>query len=266
MENINDLIKECVYHTPYILLSLKDEHLDIAKSFLPNSTGFEIECDKSDHFDIKTFESIPHIMDIDCSDGEQRFRIPNGIQGIICLYNICHQLKLNSQLNQGSGIHYHIDMTDHPEFWKRNGEPYITNNRKKILNDLDDWNYIGSYNKRDITYSTNHNWVRFQPTFKTAEIRIGEMSFDYNLLIKRIIHANQLVGLLKEGIEPVFKPLNLNEKELLLEYYKNLSFKKNKKENKLLQIYKDLLKEENIPEEESLEAIKLKIKKRTING
>lgn len=266
MENINEIIRSAIYSTPYVLLSLKDEHLDIANSYLPNSTGFEIECFQKDSFDVKAFTNIPFIMDVQCDSGEQRFRIPNGVKGLICLYNICYQLKLNSELNEGSGIHYHIDMTDHPDFWEKDGQPYIRDNRKKILDDLDDWNYVGSYNKRDITFSTNHNWMRFQSDFKTAELRIGEMSFDYKLLVKRIIHANELVQRLKYDIEPKFEPLTEVDKQILLEYYKKLSIKGNKKVTNILEKYKEFLEEEKQVDEESLDFIKQKIKKRVING
>lgn len=267
MENINDLIRECVYNTPYILLSLSKEHLEIANSYLPYSTGFEIECFKKETFNEEAFRKIPDIMEINCDVGEQRFRIPNGVRGLICLYNISQELKRNSELNEGSGIHYHIDMTDFTDFWENNGEPYIENHADYILTELDKWNYQGNYNLRVLNYSTSHNWMRFPTDFKTAEIRIGEMTFDYKLLVERITHANSIIKTLKEEetLCP-FIPLTNVDKQILLEYYKNTSNgkKDSNKMSNLLKQYKEFLEEDDKGQVVDLEQIKQNIKKREI--
>ena len=193
MENIkNEFIKRCVYDTPLLLLAFKDKKtIDYINNLLPYSTGIEIECNKSPNFDIDLFRSIPDIIAINCDNSEQRFRIPNGINGMICLYNICQQLKHNSELNFGSGIHYHIDTTGfHDEVVRE-----LEKNEESVLKELDSWNYQGNYNKRGIStyvYGTGM-WVRQQKDFKTLEFRIGEMSFDYNLIIKRIFHCQSIV-------------------------------------------------------------------------
>lgn len=179
-----------------IALDVKDKAVKkVGKFYLPFSTGFEIECDKSDKFDVKNFEDIVDIMDVNCDSHEQRFRIPKGIKGLNCLYKISQQLKINSLLNPNSGIHYHVDFT---KYFHLLNDEVIKDNKEWILNELDSWNYKGNYNSRNITKL--FSWVRIQPTFKTLEFRIGEMTFDYSLLFKRITHCNAIVKKLSKLI------------------------------------------------------------------
>ena len=78
------------------------------------STGFEIECSCKEDVNFKAFRNIPNIIEADVNTcNEQRFRIPNGIEGLQCLFNISIVLKKEALLNPGSGIHYHIDCTDY---------------------------------------------------------------------------------------------------------------------------------------------------------
>lgn len=196
--NIEELIEEGVYTSPLALLSIKDRTLiNIINNYLPYSIGIEIECMKSSTFDLTKFTNIPNIMSVDIDSSEQRFRIPNGLSGLICLYNICDELKVNSELNPDSGHHYHIDMTNTYSLLNRY---FITNNEEWILNDLDSWGYIGTYNKRCVRFDSDHNWIRFQDTFKTAEIRIGNMTFDYEVIVKRLIHACKIIQKLNKQL------------------------------------------------------------------
>lgn len=184
-----DSIEDCIYYNPLSLLNIKNQKiLDSIDNYLPYSTGFEIECDQL-NFIPKKFWDIPDIMDVNCDMNEQRFRIPNGLKGLICLYNICERLKLDCAINNGSGIHYHIDMTD---WFDSINKEIIELNSEWILKELDTWNYKGKYNPRQLGLDYN-GWIKFQNHFKTAEFRIGEMSFDYNILVTRIIHANRII-------------------------------------------------------------------------
>lgn len=208
MNSIDSIIEECVYNTPLVLLSLikKDSSLiDKINSYLPFSTGFEIECNMLESYDHDAFKKIPNILDVQVDTDEQRYRIPRGINGMICLYNICNQLKTHSSLNPLSGIHYHVDMSDCfksliPSTFVEESmkEPNFLNANQWILDELDKWNYKGTYNRRSLKIDTRNGWINFQSGFMTCEIRIGEMSFDYKLLIKRIIDANRIVSMLRE--------------------------------------------------------------------
>lgn len=165
---------------------------------LPFSTGFEIECDKLPSFNINDFESIPNILDVNIDNDEQRFRIPSGLKGLQCLYNISIALHKNSNLNLGSGIHYHIDCTS---FFDKIEQDILHKNSEGILKELDDWNYKGTYNSRKVSYSMGHCWVRRQIGFNTLEFRIGEMTFNYQKLFLRIVHLNQIIKDLKYSCE-----------------------------------------------------------------
>jgi hypothetical protein len=191
-------IEEAIYRFPLSLNSIKNEILiNQINQFLPYSTGIEIECRQSSHFKLSKFENIPDIMDVQCDSGEQRFRIPNGIKGMICLFNICKQLKLNSELNPLSGIHYHIDMTD---VFHLLTKELVDKNKEWILIELDKWEDAkNTFQKRDCRIN-DRCYVNFQSQFKTAEIRIGTQSFDYAFIIKRIIEANQMIRKFKEII------------------------------------------------------------------
>ena len=200
MENINKSIERCIYDTPLLLLAFtKDKSIDYINNLLPYSTGIEIECGHLSNFNIEKFTTIPNIIKVNCDSNEQRFRIPNGIAGMICLYNICEQLKLNCEVNEGSGIHFHIDMTT--SFYKIN-DIIIKDNSNWILKELSSWNYKGDYNKKIVAINGGGTWLRFQSAFKTAEFRIGEMSFDYNVLIKRIFHCQDIIKKLNNRTKP----------------------------------------------------------------
>lgn len=202
-------IEDAIYKHPLSLKSIKNQEiLNIIEEYLPYSTGFEIECNYGTNFNINNFKNIENIIEVSCDSDEQRFRIPKGIKGLICLYEICKQLKLNSTLNLESGIHYHIDMTD--TFYLLNKE-LVELNEEWILEELDKWDYKGTYNIRKcrIDYRC---WLQFQTQFNTAEIRIGEMTFDYELICKRIIDGNRIIKQLNNYL--LCTPSELKIKEL----------------------------------------------------
>ena len=201
-----------IENNPLALSFIKDEDsIRYVRDILPYSIGFEIECDQKPTYDLGQFKEIPYIMDVDVGSSEQRYRIPYGIAGFICLYFISLRLSTNSLLNSGSGIHYHCDFTD---CYHQLSEEFIATNSYWVLQELDKWEYKGTYNRRDCLFSLSNVWVRFQSSFKTMEIRAGEMTFDYKLLIKRIIHVSEIAKRLKtnlQGYDIVNKVLDLNK-------------------------------------------------------
>ena len=106
-------------------------------------------------------------------------------------------LKKYAELNPDSGIHYHIDCTDVYDLFTSD---FINNHSDYILTELDKWKYKGTYNPRKCVFSSSRNWVRFKDTLKTMEIRIGEMTFDYELLFERIRHSSEIVKTLKDNL------------------------------------------------------------------
>ena len=216
---IDNGLRELI-NTSLVLIILPNEIISSIDKFLPYSTGFEIECNQLDSFDLKNFKMIPDIMHIDCDSSEQRFRIPNGTKGLICLYNICEQLRTSCSLNPKSGIHYHIDFTD---CFDKITKSSIAKNSAWILDELDKWNTADpSYNRQ--CQLDSRCWVQFQSQFKTMEVRIGEMSFDYKVLVERIIDCNRIAKKLKDilgctkGI--IYSPID-NKKAIVQQFERN---------------------------------------------
>jgi hypothetical protein len=108
VENIN--IEKVLRTNPFLALDISNIE-EIALKYLPYSIGIEIECDRNDNYNIENFKNIPDIVEVLSTNGEERFRIPNGIKGLCCLYNISEQLKNNCSYSS-SGIHYHVDFSD----------------------------------------------------------------------------------------------------------------------------------------------------------
>jgi len=206
-------MRAAIFGCPRLLLSLPKNLQDEAEKYLPYSTGFEIECTMNreavfndrirSYYETETlhndiFRNIPNIIQVSNDTAEQRYRIPAGVKGLICLYDICNNLVKYSKINKLSGIHYHVDMTD---VWYSIQSHHISLNRDWILKALESWKYTGKYNKRGVEISRyNNTWVRLNGDYRTAEIRIGEMSFDYKLLVKRIIHCNNIIKALKKAV------------------------------------------------------------------
>lgn len=191
-----------------------------ALMYLPHSIGIEIECGYQEHFTItelsNAVSSIPDLIEFNApNQWENRFRIPNGKKGLVALYNISNYCKTYLALNNESGIHYHVNAP-----WVKNINSIQDLNstvRQFVLDELDSWDYKGNYNARDIRFSSKSAWVNIRSSFKTVEYRLGEMTFDYPLLLKRIIHASKLTDYLKHG----FSNLRTNVLKELLEKYKS---------------------------------------------
>lgn len=185
----DNLIFDVLNENPiYFLKDIFKDKLDFINNLLPYSIGIEIECFQKNTFDIEKFKNIPYIIEVKCDTFEQRFRIPNGLRGLICLYFISEQLKFNSELNLGSGIHYHVDLSQTFYLIDKDIRCY-----KWILNDLEIWKYDGLYNTKQVAFDSKGSWVNFRKYLNTIEIRIGEMTFDYTLLLKRILHCTDIV-------------------------------------------------------------------------
>ena len=191
-ENINI---DTILKTIPLALDVEDKIVqELALFYFPYSVGFEIETNTQN---IRIFDEIPYLIANTSSVNELRFRIPNGIKGIQCLFNISIYLKKYAELNPQSGIHYHINCTDVYNLFTSD---FINNHSDYILTESDKWKYQGTYNPRKCVFSSSRNWVRFKDTLKTMEIRIGEMTFDYELLFERIRHSSEIVKTLKDKL------------------------------------------------------------------
>lgn len=207
---VRDAVKQC----PLPLLSISDKKLlDIAEGMMPYSIGIEFEANVKSEFikdlnpdwrwkeaDRKIKTLFPDLLDVNFDGSEQRIRIPSGIKGMVVLYQFCDWMKENMELNEASGLHYHIDFTDVPYMWEggRNLSKVISNNEKWIMATLKTWNYKGTYNSWEFT--DRKTAVKAHETYKTVEVRIGEMTFDYDLIMKRILHLQNIAKKLKTNI------------------------------------------------------------------
>lgn len=221
---------------PLVLLTITDKNIiDKINNLLPYSTGFEIECNKKSDYKDEYFNNIPDILDVNTDSSEQRYRIPNGIKGLICLYNICNQLKKYSLLNSGSGIHYHLDTTDCFEKLQQ----VALDNKEWILEELDTWDLNGCSFKRIIQSRNKGGGYLIFNDLRTFEFRIGEMSFNYEVLLKRILHANDIIKRLKYQIGfTIIEFENLN-KQKILDYLKLVKYN-NPKIDKLLALNNEI--------------------------
>jgi hypothetical protein len=188
-----------IYNDPLVLLNIKKPKIiEEINAYLPYSCGMEIECMHSPHFR-NTFSNIPDIMDVDNSspDYEQRYRIPSGLKGMVCLFRVCEELIKQCVYHPRSGHHYHCDCTDiviKGEYgWKMPHTEVLERNKDWILEELDKWEYKGDYNSRRV----NGGWIRWNSGHGTLEFRIGEMTFDYSVIIKRLIHACEITKKIK---------------------------------------------------------------------
>lgn len=201
MSNID--INKVLRTNPFLALDIPNIE-EIALKYLPYSIGMETECDNGPNFNLEFLKNIPDLINTNIDDYEKRFRIPNGIKGLCCLYNIAEELKVNCCLTS-SGNHYHCDFSDKvfingefkTYFELINNHKFIEQNKEFILKELDKWEYPNTYNKRDMT-TYKDSWASLRSNYNTIEFRIGEMSFDYEVLVNRVLHVSLLSSLLKD--------------------------------------------------------------------
>lgn len=184
-----------IYANPHSLQLLPPKLQGIAHNHMPFDVGVEIECFLKEEY-TSGYSQTDVLMQIEeCGVkqtsydyGEVRFRLPAGIEGMCVLSNVCDVLKKYFGLNPASGIHYHIDFTN---YFPTNRQLFIRRNEKFILKALESWNYTGHYNAW--VFSTSKEAVRLCTDKRTIEFRIGEMTFDYSLMMRRIVHASSIV-------------------------------------------------------------------------
>lgn len=218
-------IEDLIYNYPLPLLSiyskssLIDEGLD---NYLPYSVGIEFECFKKDNYSIKAFKDIPYIMDVSIDVNEQRYRIPSGLKGLVCLYTLCNTLKEYSSIDLSSSNHYHSDMVD---VWEELPQEKSKFEFNYIIEELKKWETA-----KNLSKAFYGQWYKFND-LKTLEIRIGEPSFEYSVIVKRIIDCARITKYLKTIL------LNSNEEGRLSRLQSQLD---SLKEDKTVEEQKDI--------------------------
>lgn len=191
------VLEDTIYNNPLALLALENAE-EIGLAVLPYSIGIELECFQKTSFNKDAFLAIPDILEVRVDTGEQRFRIPKGLKGLICFWNICEKLYEYSELNMGSGNHVHCDFSECD--FKFIDQSFVDNNKEWVLKELDTWNYKGKYNGRTLN-NFKGGWAGFRSNKKSLEFRIIEMSFSYSVLLKRIVHICEISKKLKANLE-----------------------------------------------------------------
>lgn len=188
MEDRAKKIKELLYSNPNLLLSLPLGEA-VGRKCLPFSLGFEFECHQGENYDLGVFKSIPNIMAVSVGGTEQRYRIPSGLKGLICLFDIANNMKIYSLLNEQSGIHIHVNFTDCD---KPVTDSFLEEISPWLLSELDQYDeHPDGYNKRKIG-RTKCNWVKACTGYGTWEFRVFRQTFEYSRLLDYAIHLSEL--------------------------------------------------------------------------
>lgn len=213
------MLRGAIFTNPLALHLMGEKMQRIANKYLPFSIGIEVECKWKDgnesrlEMEDKCRKDIPGLMDVEHDSSEKRFRISAGWKGLVQLYQITEFLKETCCFNPESGIHYHIDMTyrGRCKFFH-----YFDEYEPKfqwIITELEKWNYQGSYNAKGVEENNKGYWVNFSK-MGTMEVRIGEMSFDYNHILRRIIHCCHLAERAGRIFEQIGKKAEEEEKKI----------------------------------------------------
>lgn len=229
MKAAYSMMREGIKSFPSSLLHLPPKLRKIAASHLPFSVGIEVECTNleseppgysirsifSEFMNEELSKISPYLTISDLffeksfSRFEQKFRVVSGINGLIAIDLACKFLQKYFIFNEKSGIHYHIDMTgcsfghieDNPHIFCYNPARFkpiaINPVISSVLESLSSWNYKGVYNAKGIQYDDKLWWATYRENYKTLEIRIGEMTFDYSIMSKRAIQGCEIVKKIK---------------------------------------------------------------------
>ena len=214
------MVRDAVRQCPLPLLGIKGhKYID---SLLPYSTGIEISIHTDFLKDIYGFfnpnikrdierdiENNFNLLAFDFISNELKFRIKPGVEGMVSLYNMCEFLKKYAAINPSdkAGNHYHIDCSEMKSFHYFR-ESTLSMNTDWILESLLSWNYKGSYNPYSVT-KDKKGVVSFRSDYRTIEFRLGETTFDYSLMIKRIIHAQNIVKRMKSDYKKINSLMSL---------------------------------------------------------
>jgi len=211
------MVRDSVRHCPLPLIGIKGHNY--VNSLLPYSTGIEISIYTDFLRDVYKNDNIIFIkpkiiqdfnlLDFDFISTELQFRIKPGVEGMVSLYNMCEFLKKYAAINPSdkAGNHYHIDCSEMKSF-RYFRESTLSMNTDWILESLLSWNYKGSYNPYNVTQE-KRGVVSFRSDYRTIEFRLGETTFDYSLMIKRIIHAQNIVKRMKSDYKRQFSLTSL---------------------------------------------------------
>lgn len=207
------MVKGLVMTNPLPLMSedrlvyskgITDNLIRYINSIFTRDIGIEIEAILKSNYSIDDFHEAWNNANLACSedsdDDEIRIRLNfynNSISRcLIDLYLGLEIIKKYYKLNMRSGIHYHVDC---PTIFLNSDIRYdaniVSNQHEWVFKALSSWNYneVKGGNARQISVC-KWSQVRIHTHHKTLEYRIGEMTFDYSLILKRIVHVTNITN------------------------------------------------------------------------
>ena len=205
------LVKECIFKAPLLLIDLYNKNKQVKNlvdHYIPFSIGMELETFRKKSYNQELFNQIPNIIEVRADSEEQRYRIPSGINGLICLYLITRETKNHCKLDTKGSIHYHVDMTH--IFSDIANYNFIDRNDDWILRELDSWGKKKDSHRK--IFVDSRAWVNLQSSYKTMEVRIGDMSFEYEYIIKKILHCCSIVRRIHEAYN---KPIIIDNSRIV---------------------------------------------------
>ncbi len=197
-----------LFLNPTILDNLKEHNNEYTKLeeqaiyYLPYNTGIEIECDVQPNWSSSLYNELDLVANAS-STFEQRIQIYPGLRGAVTLYKYLEILQQYG-IHTTSGIHIHIDVSKFIKYVYDDGKfalvaseskslgEYFQKHSEFILKELDTWGYKGTYNRREVRVHKG-GWFGYRSEKNSVEIRICEMTFDYRVLIRRIVHCQYIV-------------------------------------------------------------------------
>lgn len=198
----------------------------IMKSMIPFRFSVEFECfgryletkDKKSILSVDADKTSRYLDSIKSS--EEYF---NEIR-ISCLayhqleafYQRLEHMKMYNKGGEGTGIHIHIDISSFGDFNSMDRQVIKALNVFNSDEVLDKVyaifgsKYNGTYNKRGAQYQSKGWWINCFRSFNTIEFRIGDLTFEYEELIKIVIELEKLVKtiMLQSGFKLTRKVYN----------------------------------------------------------
>lgn len=207
------MVKGLVMTNPLPLMSedrlgyskgITDNLVRYINSIFTRDIGIEIEAILKSNYTIVDFHEAWNNANLVCSEDsdadEIRIRLnfyDNSISRcLIDLYLGLEIIKEYYKLNILSGIHYHVDC---PTIFLTPNIAYdsniVSNQHEWVFKALSSWNY-NEAKGGNARYISILKWsqVRIHRVYKTLEYRIGEMTFDYSVILKRIVHITNITN------------------------------------------------------------------------
>jgi hypothetical protein len=198
----------------------------LALELVPRTVGMEIEVENTR--DKVALLIRPHSTH---STSELRFFLGKGINFFKELYIVTLLLNEHSTINPSSGIHYHSftylkGLRDCFYGISGSSEDSEMNNKfnsefSKLVNH---WGYSGTYNTGISFTSGGSRIMRINESNHTWEIRVGEMTFDYSLIVKRSINSVKITKYIERHTPKLIKSVFSSTKvDILAEKVKQMT-------------------------------------------